>query len=325
MIKMIKKNYYISSDGVLKRKENTIYFINKKGKKPIPINKIYAVYAYGQTTVSSQVLNIFTKYGIPIHFFNHYGYYNGSYYPRETLISGDLTIKQSEYYLKPQKRLELARLFVKGASLNIIKVLSYYKIKNNIKETLKELETTKTITDIMNIEGRIHAEYYQYFDKILPENFKMEGRSRQPPKNMINSLISFGNSMMYATVLTELYNTQLNPTISYLHEPLERRYSLSLDLSEIFKPFLVDRLIFYLVNKRIITEKHFNQQLNSCLLNEKGRKKFIIEYNKRLQKTIKHKDLNRKVSYQRLIRLEAYKLKKHLLSEKKYNPFVIWW
>lgn len=136
----------------------------------------------------------------------------------------------------------------------------------------------------MNVEGRIRAEYYKKFNEILPEKFQMDTRTRQPPQNMINSLISFGNSMMYATVLTELYNTQLNPTISYLHDPFERRYSLSLDLSEIFKPFIVDRLIFYLVNKRMITEKHFEKDLNSCLLNKKGRNKFIDEYNKRLKK-----------------------------------------
>lgn len=177
----------------------------------------------------------------------------------------------------------------------------------------------------MNVEGRIRAEYYLKFDEILPEEFKMEGRSRQPPKNMINSLISFGNSMMYSTVLTEIYNTQLNPTISYLHEPLERRFSLALDLSEIFKPLFVDRLIFYLVNKRMITEKDFDNDLNCCLLNDNGRNIFIKEYNKKLEKTIKHKDLNKKVSYKRLIRLEAYKLKKHILEVKKYDPFVIWW
>ena len=177
------------------------------------------------------------------------------------------------------------------------------------------------ITEIMNVEGRIRAEYYLKFDEILPEEFKMEGRSRQPPKNMINSLISFGNSMMYSTVLTEIYNTQLNPTISYLHEPLERRFSLALDLSEIFKPLFVDRLIFYLVNKRMITKKDFDNDLNCCLLNDNGRNIFIKEYNKKLEKTIKHKDLNKKVSYKRLIRLEAYKLKKHILEVKKYDPF----
>ncbi|MDR1818810.1 MAG: type I-B CRISPR-associated endonuclease Cas1b [Methanobrevibacter sp.] len=322
---MAKKNYYLLSDGKLKRKENTIYFINEKGKKPIPINKIYSIYAYGQITISSQVISLFAKTGIPIHFFNYYGFYNGSFYPRETLLSGDLLVKQAENYLNHLKRIELAKLFVEGSSKNIMKVLSYYKINNNIDQTLADLKSCKIITEVMNVEGRIRAEYYEKFDEILPEEFKMEGRSRQPPKNMINSLISFGNSMMYSTTLTEIYNTQLNPTISFLHEPSERRFSLSLDLSEIFKPIFVDRLIFYLVNKNIITEKDFDQDLNCCLLNEKGRSKFVQEYNKRLEKTIKHRELNKKVSYRRLIRLEAYKLVKQILGTKKYNPFVIWW
>lgn len=322
---MAKKNYYLLSEGILKRKENTIYFVNEKGKKPLPINKIYSIYAYGQITISSQVINLFAKEGIPIHFFNYYGYYNGSFYPREKLLSGDLLIKQAEHYIDFSKRLKLSKLFVEGAAKNILKVLAYYKIENNISNTLTELNKARRITDVMNVEGRIRAEYYNYFDDILPDNFKMEGRSRQPPTNMINSLISFGNSLMYSTVLTEIYNTQLNPTISYLHEPSERRFSLSLDLSEIFKPILVDRVIFYLVNKKMITEKDFNQDLNCCLLNDKGRNKFIKEYNKRLEKTIKHKDLGRKVSYKRLIRLEAYKLKKHLLGINTYDPFVIWW
>lgn len=322
---MSKKNYYILSEGILKRKENTIYFVNEKGKKPIPINKVYSIYAYGQITFSSQVMSLLSKNGVPIHFFNYYGFYSGSYYPRETLLSGDLLVKQADYYLNIQKRLELAKLFVEGAANNILKVLAYYKIENNIKETLSELNSTNKITGIMNIEGRIRLEYYSKFDEILPDDFKMEGRSRQPPKNMINSLISFGNSMMYSTVLTELYNTQLNPTISYLHEPSERRFSLSLDLSEIFKPIFVDRLIFYMVNKRMLSKKDFNEDLNCCLLNGKGRNKFIKEYNKRLEKTIKHKKLKKNVSYQRLIRLEAYKLKKHILGIEKYNPFVSWW
>lgn len=322
---MSKKNYYILSEGILKRKENTIYFVNEKGKKPIPINKVYSIYAYGQITFSSQVMSLLSKNRVPIHFFNYYGFYSGSYYPRETLLSGDLLVKQADYYLNIQKRLELAKLFVEGAANNILKVLAYYKIENNIKETLSELNSTNKITEIMNIEGRIRSEYYSKFDEILPDDFKMEGRSRQPPKNMINSLISFGNSMMYSTVLTELYNTQLNPTISYLHEPSERRFSLSLDLSEIFKPIFVDRLIFYMVNKRMLSKKDFNEDLNCCLLNDKGRNKFIKEYNKRLEKTIKHKKLKKNVSYQRLIRLEAYKLKKHILGIEKYDPFVSWW
>lgn len=321
----MKKNYYLMSDGLLKRRENTVYFVNKDGKKPIPINKIYSIYAYGSLTFSSQAMHLLAKEGVPVHFFNYYGYYDGSFYPREKLLSGDLIINQAEHYLDHEKRILIAKKFVEGAAKNMEKVLKYYSIENQISTILSDLGNCKRITEVMNVEGRIRADYYRKMNEILPESFNFDKRVKRPPENMINALISFGNSMLYSTVLSEIYNTQLNPTVSYLHEPSERRFSLALDLSEIFKPILVDRLIFYLVNKRMLNEDDFEKDLNCCLLNEGGRRIFIKEYDERLKKTIKHRELNRKVSYNRLIRLEAYKLIKHLLGSKEYKPFVMWW
>jgi len=177
----------------------------------------------------------------------------------------------------------------------------------------------------MAIEGAIRNTYYKTYDKILPASFRFGVRTKHPPENPLNALISFGNSLMYGTVLTEIYNTQLNPTVSYLHEPSERRFSLSLDIAEIFKPFLVDRVIFKLVNKNMLSDADFVQELNSCLLTEKGRRTFLADWDAKLKTTIKHRELKRNVSYQRLIRLECYKLTKHLLGTKLYKPFVMWW
>lgn len=146
-----------------------------------------------------------------------------------------------------------------------------------------------------------------------------------PPDNMINSLISFVNSLIYSKILTEIYHTQLNPTISYLHEPGSRRYSLCLDLSEIFKPLIGDRLIFSLLNKNQITENSFTRELNFLHLKKEASQLIVNELEKKLQATIMHKDLHRKVSYQYLIRLEAYKLIKHLIGEKEYEGFKMWW
>jgi CRISPR-associated protein Cas1 len=159
----------------------------------------------------------------------------------------------------------------------------------------------------------------------LNEDFKYEKRTRQPPQNEVNAMISFGNSLLYTATLTEIYNTQLNPTISYLHEPGERRFSLCLDISEIFKPLIVDRLIFYLVNKKIIQLEDFKEELDGIVFTEEGKRKFLKYYEEKLATTIKHRSLRRNVSYQRLIRLEAYKLIKHLIGVKEYKPFVIWW
>jgi CRISPR-associated protein Cas1 len=142
---------------------------------------------------------------------------------------------------------------------------------------------------------------------------------------MVNCLISFANSLVYSTVLSEIYNTQLHPSISFLHEPFERRFSLSLDLAEIFKPFLGDRIIFKLLKKGMLSEEHFERDLNYCLLTEKGKQIFLKNFDERLKTTIKHKALGRKVSYQRLIRLECYKLIKHLFGTEEYSSFKMWW
>ncbi len=142
---------------------------------------------------------------------------------------------------------------------------------------------------------------------------------------MINTLISFVNTLIYTKVLGEIYQTQLDPTISYLHEPGDRRFSLSLDLSEIFKPILADRLIFSLLNRRQITEKSFTKGLNYLHLTKSASKTIVSELDNKLQTTIRHKELDKSVSYQYLIRLECYKLIKHILGEKNYEPFKIWW
>jgi len=189
---------------------------------------------------------------------------------------------------------------------------------------LQGLENAKSIPEVMGIEASARNSYYSKFDAILKE-MKFERRSRQPPENEVNAMMSFGNSLLYSAILSEIYHTQLSPAISYLHEPSERRFSLALDIAEIFKPLLVDRLVFSLVNNKIIQKDDFEREFNGILLNETGKRKFVKAFSERLEKTVKHKELGRNVSYQRLIRLECYKLVKHLLGIGKYSPFVIWW
>jgi len=335
---MTKINLFILRNGILKRSQNTIYLVykNEKGeieKKALPIEKIYSIYAHGRLTIRSGALSYLMKRGIPVHFFNKFGFYEGSFWPRETLVSGHLLVKQVEHYLDKEKRLVLAKKFVKGACLNILANLKYYQKEysslnediEKIRETLSKLSGTNSIEEAMAIEGNIRDLYYDSWNKFLPEKFKFDKRSRRPPENMINALISFGNSLVYSVCLTEIYNTQLNPTVSYLHEPFERRFSLALDIAEVFKPILADRTIFKLIKQDKIDESYFQKELNYCILNDKGKRAFIQAFDEKLKTTIKHKKLKRNVSYQRLMRLECYKLIKHLLGIKEYEPFVSWW
>ncbi len=329
----MEKNYYILKSGRLKRKQNTVYFENSEGKKPIPINDINAIFAFGELDINSKLLIFLAKNNIAVHFFNYYGFYSGSFYPKEYLLSGFLLVKQVQNYLSDSHRLEIAKEFISSASYNILQNLNYYQRQGkDVCEAVSKIEAGRSsinnaekISELMGVEGRIRDAYYQAFDCILRPGFEFEKRTKRPPENMINCLISFGNQLLYTDVLSEIYHTQLNPTISFLHEPGERRFSLSLDISEIFKPIIVDRVIFNLVNNRIIKEEHFDSKLNYCYLNDAGKRIFLSEFDEKLKTTIRHKKLNRKVSYQTLIRLECYKLIKHIIEGQKYEGFRMWW
>ncbi len=241
------------------------------------------------------------------------GFIQGVTYPREYLNSGQLLVKQVNHYTSQQKRIRLSRAFIDAASFNILKNLRYYSNRgkgldeciNTIEGFRTQIETTGSVEELMGLEGNIRNTYYKAWPLIIDQEIEFERRVKQPPDNMINALISYLNSMVYTTCLGEIYHTQLSPLISYLHEPGERRFSLSLDLAEVFKPILSDRTIFTLLNRQQITEKDFMTEVNLCYLNEKGRKVIVKEYDERLKTIITHKKLERQVSYRYLIRLEC--------------------
>ena len=330
----MKKTAYIFNDGELSRKDNTVCFESDGRKQYLPIEDINDIYIFGEVTVSKKFMEYATQKQILLHFFNYHEYYVGTYYPREHYNSGYMILKQAEFYLDNDKRLELARSFVEGGYKNILRVLRYYNNRGkNLEEAISSIEMlaskideTASTAELMAIEGNIRETYYKAFDTILENNdFIFEARSRRPPKNELNCLISFGNSLLYVMVLSEIYKTHLDPRIGYLHTTNFRRFTLNLDIAEIFKPIIVDRLIFTLVGKKMLTKKDFEEDMNGISLKEKGRKLFVEEFDKRLKTTIEHKGLGRNVSYQRLIRMEAYKLQKHFMEEEKYEPFISRW
>ena len=328
------QSFYVYNNGDLRRKDNTLQFTNAEGeKRDIPIERIDDIYVMAEMTFNTTFLTYLSQYGIPIHFFNYYNFYTGSFYPKEKLLAGQLLVKQVEHYTDYSKRIVLAKKFIEAAADNIYRNLRYYNGRgkdvsgqmSEINDLRKKISASESVEELMGIEGNIRKQYYAAWNVIVDQEIHFEKRVMHPPDNMINSLISFVNALIYAKVLSEIYRTQLNPTISYLHEPGARRFSLCLDLSEVFKPLIGDRLIFSLLNRRQITEDSFTKELNFLHLKKEASKLVVRELEERLKKTIMHKELGRQVSYQYLMRLEAYKLIKHLIGEKEYEGFKMWW
>ncbi|KRN29266.1 CRISPR-associated protein cas1 [Lactobacillus selangorensis] len=328
------ESYYLFSSGNLQLKDNVIRLTTAEGRyKDLMIEQTRDIYLFGEVTTNTKCLNYLSQNKIPLHLFNHYGYYAGSFYPREANVSGKLLIEQVKAELDLEKRLYIAQKLVDSAAHNCLRNLQYYRTRGKdvnaeiaqIKALRKEIPRSKNIHELMGIEGDWHAVYYSAWPAIFNTNTGFTKRVRRPPDNLVNTLLSFLNMLTYSACLSEIYVSQLNPTISYLHTPSERRFSLSLDISEIFKPLLVDRLIFTLVNKKMITEKDFELGSNNCYLKESGQQKVLHQFDDRLKQTIMDKNLHRKVSYRRLMRLECYRLIKYLLGEEEYEPFKMWW
>lgn len=334
----MKKSYYLFNSGRLSRKDNTLRFlpVDEEGRegtaKYLPIAGIKNLYCFGSLDANSAMYNFLGKNKIPIHFFDYYEHYTGSFMPKDYLLSGKVIVEQSKHYMRPKMRMEIAQKFVDGAAANMLRNLKYYQSRGrDLERHIEQIENynqdkmnATSISELMGWEGNMKQAYYDAFEEIIPD-FVMGNRTKRPPSNEINALISFCNMMCYTLCLDQIYHTQLNPTISFLHEPGYRRYSLALDISEVFKPILVDRLIFSALNKKILNEKDFDKKLNACLLNESGKKKVLKLWEERLNQTIKHRKLNRSVSYKRLVRLETYKLIKHIMRIEEYHPFKAWW
>lgn len=334
----MKKSYYLFNPGRLSRKDNTLKFapINEDGNegtvKYIPVESIDNLYAFGSLDANSALYNFLGKAHISVHFFDYYEHYTGSFMPKDYLLAGKMLIAQAGTYSNLKKRITIACKLIEAAAFNMVKNLRYYNNREKdtsgpiarIEALALQLPLATDIPMLMGLEGNIRMSYYEAFDVII-NDFSMGNRTKQPPGNEVNAMVSFVNSLCYTLCLDMIYHTQLNPTISFLHQPGERRFSLALDLAEIFKPILADRLIFSLMNKKQIQASDFDKQLNCCLLKETGRKTVVKAWDEKLNETIKHRTLGRHVSYKHLVKLECYKLSKHILGIEAYKPFKAWW
>lgn len=331
-VKRLGSTRYIMSMGELTRKDNSLCF-RKEGKNVyIPVENTKEIYCFNEVSINTKLLDFLSQNHIIVHFFNYYGGYSGTFYPRDHYLSGKLVVKQAEKY--QNDRMDIARAIVRGIGLNIYEVLyHYYKHdKKEVKRTIDWIKTTflgqveqvDDIKELLACEGEVWIRFYNDFQHFLPEDFVMNKRVKRPPDNPMNAMVSFGNTLLYTKTISAIYQTHLDQRVSFLHEPSEGRFSLSLDISEVFKPVIVFRTIFELVNNRKIqVEKHFDKRVNYCMLNDEGRKIFIEAFEGRLENVFMHSRLKWKVSYRTAIKLDCYKLIKNILEDREFLPFSL--
>lgn len=345
-------NLYLTTPGKLSRKDNTLQFHKfdvPDGYRPaeepeplpedtavvskhnLPVETVDAIYLFGDTRLNTKLLEFLAQRRVPLHVFNYWGHHSGTFLPHAEQLSGSLVIEQGQAFRDPERRITICRAITDAKLHNMLSVIAYYRRRHEgLEDTEKKLHSLKNSIPkvnepekLMGIEGLASRAYYKAWHQWLSEAPKNFTRVYHPPDNPLNALISFLNSMLYTACVSELYRTALYPGISYIHAPQSRRFSLALDIVEPFKPLMVDRLIFRLFGHGNISEADFEPHSNGVLLKDESRKTVLKAWDETLRTTVEYPSLNRSVSYRQLLRLDCYKLIKHLFENQDFSPYRI--
>ena len=314
---------FISRDAKLKRRENTLSITVGGRTKPFPIEKLRHLVLLGESSLNTKLLTLCGQNGVRLSVFDYYGYFKGAFEPIEQNASGRIKLEQAKLILDNEQRMAIAREVVRGAAHNMRANLAYYEYRGNknLSKSIKELnrlifriDSTKTSEELMGVEGNLHIIYFAAW-KIIDERLDFGKRVRRPPNNPINCLISFLNQLVYTVTRHETFKTHLDESLSFLHAPSSGRSSLSLDLSEPFKPILSDGLIFKLVRKNMLNDSWFDQKEGVCLLTETGRRNVAEQFATRLEEQYQEH------SFREWLYQEALKIERHLLKVAEYQSF----
>lgn len=329
-LEKINNEYHIVNEGILSQSDYTILFENKNKKVYIPIEATKILNIYSNIIINSNFFNLMNSKDIIVNLFDKHNRYIGKFIPNNTRKSCLLLLKQVEIYNDYNKRMNMAKDILSSEIYNLKSNLKYYNRRYNhdIKEKIKliekaekEINLIKEHEKLLLCEARIKGIYYSCFNEILQnEKFKFIKRSKRPPQDPINALISFGNTLLYNYIAKEIYKTKLDIRIAYLHSSNNRYESLNLDLADIFKPIIVDKMIFKLINKKIINDRlHFENINGGVYLTGEGKNIVINEFYKKIRDMITIG--NNKMSYEKIIRKEIYKLSNSIMNEEKYKAF----
>jgi CRISPR-associated protein Cas1 len=331
---MTKPNHHIFADGELSRNEGTLRIDTLEGDTEyLPIESVDSLYLHGQIDFNTRALSLLNEHGVPVHVFGWKDYYRGSYLPKRSQVSGNTLVEQVRAYDNGERRLQIAHRIVQASIHNMRGNIRYYdgrrgdfsEIVTKLENLKERVRKTTDIDSLRSVEGNARKAYYQCFDDILRSPFALTKREYNPPTNEANALVSFLNGMVYTTCVSAIRKTALDPTVGFIHEPGERRFTLSLDIADIFKPILADRLVFRLVNRQQLSISDFEDELEGCLLTEDGRLTVLEEFEEALDETVEHPRLNRKVSFKTLVQTDVYSLKKHILTGETYHATERWW
>ena len=321
------RTYWLTQAARLRRKDHTVALDLADGRTVhIPVTDINDVVATEPLDINTAAVTLLRQHDVPVHLLDHYGNYAGTLTPASASASGEAVLAQARATDDTDQRLRIARALTDAAAHNLRVVLGRDELTSAHTAYQRGAHAATTTGHLMAAEGNFRRTCWALLDQRLPDWLQLRGRSRNPPRNAGNAAVSFLNALTYSRCLTALRLTPLHPAIGFLHATTTRqRFTLALDLAEAHKPLLSERLLLRLAGRNQLTSGDFDTASARASLSDQGRRKLLEALRELLDDTVHHPGMKRHVTYEELIRLDAWRLTRHLLEGERFTATKAWW
>ncbi len=338
-MRQLKNTLYITTEDSYLFWENECIAVKVGGveKVRIPAISIESIVCFGNTSVSAPLIRFCGERGIGLTFLSE----NGRFYGRiNGPVSGNVLLRQRQFLScsDPLFSARMASHFLCGKLLNEKNMLMRAaretadgerekRLKDKALEIAglsKDLKEPLSTAAMRGIEGAAAAAYFSCFDMMLKtKEMRFEERSRRPPKNEVNAVLSFLYMLLKNDVQSALEAVGLDPACGYLHTLRPGRPALALDIMEELRAPLCDRMALALFNRGQLDKKDFDLELGQCLIEEKARKLLISSWQNRKKETVQHPFIKEKIEIGLIPFVQAQLLARVLRGDlDEYPPFI---
>jgi CRISPR-associated protein Cas1 len=327
---------YLSKEG-----ETIVVSVNKEIKLQIPIHTIWGIVCFGQVSMSPYLMGFCAENKVAVSFLTEYGHFLASIQGK---VSGNVLLRREQYRWADDMKssIQIAKFIIMGKISNcrtvLRRALRDHADKLNIRELeeaskqlklyISKIQNIRNLDELRGIEGLSANTYFGVFNHLIvsqKNNFKFEKRSRRPPLDEVNCLLSFLYTLLMHDIRSALESVGLDSCVGFLHRDRPGRPGLALDIMEEFRPFLADRLALSLINREQIRKKNFKKmESGAVFINDNIRKEILIAYQKRKQEEIMHPYLKERVPIGMLFHLQAMLLARYLRGDIDGYPVFIW-
>ena len=311
---------YVTTQGSQVGIDGGRIIVVKKGEGELasfPMGQVDTINIFGNINFTTPFVASANEHGIVLNYFSQFGKYRGSFIPERNTIA---EVRRRQYALSDEQNLSIAKQIIRGKIRNSRTFLNRKGVTEVGKLPDLEVGTNKarTLDELRGVEGEAASIYFGLLNECLADGWTFEKRTRRPPEDHINALMSLTYTMMKNEVLSALRQYNLDPFLGILHADRHGRPALALDLQEEFRPIFCDAFVVRLINKTMLTHDDF--QVNNHL-KDHAFKKYLGKFDEYMKEEFKHPTFKYTVSRRKAVRMQAILLRKAITGElKDYYP-----